>query len=137
MTTTTPNYFPGYAVPRGTYSAPPVQRTSRTRVLLIWFSAIAVVAVALIGVTMMMSKPPARYYVPAQLRAAADGYTGGDQSPVHRARRRVLGVVSRRGVGVQDHHQTQWGDSGSAGRRRRHAAAVQRACGEPVTGADR
>ena len=48
--------------------------------------------------------------MPAQLRPAADGYTGGDQSPVHRARRRVLGVVSRRGVGVQDHHQPQWGD---------------------------
>ena len=80
---------------------------------------------------------PGAVYVPAQLRAAADGYTGRDQSPVHRARRRVLGVVSRRGLGVQDHHQTQWGDGGSAGRRRRHAAVVQRACGEPVTGADR
>ena len=67
MTTTTPttaNYFPGYAVPRGMYSAPPVRHTSRARVLVIWFSAIAVVAVALVGVTMMISKPPARYMCP-------------------------------------------------------------------------
>src|SRR3954468_18158005 len=59
----TPTYFPGYAVPSGTYSAPPV-RHSRARVLVIWFSAIAVVAVALVGVTMMISKPPARYMCP-------------------------------------------------------------------------
>ncbi len=38
--------------------------TSRARVLLIWFSAIAVVALALVGVTLMMSKPPARYMCP-------------------------------------------------------------------------
>ena len=37
---------------------------SRARVLLIWFSAIAVVALALVGVTMMMSKPPVRYMCP-------------------------------------------------------------------------
>jgi hypothetical protein len=59
----TPTYFPGYAVPQGTYSAPPV-RYSRARLLLIWFSAIAVIAVALVGVTMLISKPPARYMCP-------------------------------------------------------------------------
>jgi hypothetical protein len=59
----TPTYFLGYAVPQGTYSAPPVCH-SRARVLLIWFSAIAVVAVALVGVTMMVSNPPARYMCP-------------------------------------------------------------------------
>src|SRR5690349_10166679 len=56
-------FFPGYAVPRGTYSAAPV-RHSRARVLVIWFVAIAVVAVALVGVTMLRSKPPARYMCP-------------------------------------------------------------------------
>ena len=59
----TPTYFPGYAVPSGTYSAPPV-RHSRAGVLLVWFSAIAVIAVALVGLTMMRSKPPARYMCP-------------------------------------------------------------------------
>src|SRR6478752_10206571 len=63
MSTPTPTYFPGYAVPQATYVAPPVQH-SRARVLLIWFSAIAVVAVALVGVTMLISKPPARYMCP-------------------------------------------------------------------------
>ena len=64
MSTPTPNYFPGYAVPRGTYSAPPVRHTSRVRVLLLWISAIAVIALALVGVTMMISKPPVRYACP-------------------------------------------------------------------------
>ena len=64
MSSPTPIYFPGYAVPRGTYSAPPPRRTSRARVLLIWFSAIAVIAVALVGVTMLISKPPIRYACP-------------------------------------------------------------------------
>jgi hypothetical protein len=63
MSTQTPDYFPGYAVPRGTYSAAPV-RTSRARVLLIWFSAIAVVAAALVGVSSMITKPPVRYACP-------------------------------------------------------------------------
>src|SRR5882757_9415595 len=57
-------YFPGYAVPQGTYSAPPVRHTKHSRVLLIWFSAIAVIAAALVGVTMMVSKPPVRYVCP-------------------------------------------------------------------------
>ena len=63
MSTPTPNYFPGYAVPPGTYVAPPV-RTSRARVLLIWFSAIAVIAAALVGLTAMIAKPPVRYMCP-------------------------------------------------------------------------
>ena len=63
MSTPTPNYFPGYAVPQGTYSAAPVP-TSRVRVLLIWFSAIAVIAVALVGLTAMITKPTVRYACP-------------------------------------------------------------------------
>ena len=64
MSTPTPDYFPGYAVPRGTYRAPSVRHTSRKRVLLIWLSAIAVIALVLLGVTMMISKPPVRYACP-------------------------------------------------------------------------
>jgi hypothetical protein len=61
---TAPTYFPGYAVPSGAYSAPPVRHTSSARVLLIWFSVIAAIAVALVCVTLTMSKPPVRYMCP-------------------------------------------------------------------------
>jgi hypothetical protein len=64
MTTATPHYFPGYAVPPGTYRAAPVRHASQVRVLLIWVSAIAVVALALVGVSTMLSKPEARYMCP-------------------------------------------------------------------------
>ena len=62
--TSTPAYFPGYAVPAGTYRAPPMRRTSHVRLLVTWISAIAVVAAALVGVTMLVSKPPVRYVCP-------------------------------------------------------------------------
>ena len=61
---TTQTFFPGYAVPSGTYSAPPVRHTKHSRVLLIWFAAIAVIAAVLVGVTMMVTKPPVRYVCP-------------------------------------------------------------------------
>ncbi len=64
MSTPTPTYFPGYAVPPGTYTAAPVRRASHARVLLIWFSAIAVIALALVGLTAMITKPPVRYACP-------------------------------------------------------------------------
>jgi hypothetical protein len=57
-------FFPGYAVPSGTYAAPPVRHSSHVRVLLIWFSAIAVVAVALVGITILRTKPSVRYMCP-------------------------------------------------------------------------
>ena len=38
-----PTYFPGYAMPGGTYAAPPMRRTSRTRLVLTWCLAIAVI----------------------------------------------------------------------------------------------
>jgi hypothetical protein len=59
-----PNYFPGYAVPGGTYAAPPVRRTSRTRLVLTWFLAIAVIAATLVGVSALITKPPVRYMCP-------------------------------------------------------------------------
>ena len=64
MSTLAPSYFPGSALPAGTYRVAAVRHTSHARVLLIWFSAIAVVALALVGVTMMMSKPSVRYMCP-------------------------------------------------------------------------
>ena len=57
-------FFPGYAVPPGSYSAPPLPRTPRRRLILTWFLAIAVIAAALVGVSAMITKPPARYLCP-------------------------------------------------------------------------
>lgn len=59
-----PNFFPGYAVPAGSYAAAPLRRTSRTRLVLTWVVAIAVVAAALVGVSAMIHKPPVRYVCP-------------------------------------------------------------------------
>ena len=64
MSAPTPKFFPGYAVPQGSYAAPPVRHAKQSRVLLIWFLAIAVIALTLVGVTMLISKPPARYMCP-------------------------------------------------------------------------
>lgn len=63
---TSPNFFPGYAVPQGSYAAPPVRRTPRFRLVLTWFLAIAVIAAALVGVSAMIAKPPARYVCPPE-----------------------------------------------------------------------
>jgi hypothetical protein len=62
--TTSPTFFPGYAVGADTYLAAPVHRTSRTRLVLTWIVAIAVVAGALVGLSAMISKPPVRYMCP-------------------------------------------------------------------------
>ena len=66
MTTTAPPQqgWPGYAVPPGTYTAPPLHRTSLRRLLLWWIIGIAVVALALVGMSAMMTKPSARYVCP-------------------------------------------------------------------------
>jgi len=60
----TPELFPGYAVPRGNYSATPVRRTSLVGVLRTWGVAILVLAAALVGLSAIVSKPPARYACP-------------------------------------------------------------------------
>jgi hypothetical protein len=62
--TTSPNFFPGYAVPADSYQAAPPRRTSRVRLVLTWLAAIAVVAGALVGVSAMIEKPPVRYACP-------------------------------------------------------------------------
>jgi hypothetical protein len=55
---------PGYSVTAGTYTAPPVRRTSYPRLLRTWGAAIVVVAMALVGLSVVMHKPPARYICP-------------------------------------------------------------------------
>jgi hypothetical protein len=62
--TAPPDFFPGYAVPAGAYSAAPVRRTSRFRLVLTWVLAIAVVALALVGVSAMITKPSVHYSCP-------------------------------------------------------------------------
>jgi hypothetical protein len=57
-------FFPGYAVPAGSYASAPVRRTSRTRVVLTLVAAIAVIALALVGVSALIHRPPARYVCP-------------------------------------------------------------------------
>jgi hypothetical protein len=68
-----PNFFPGYAVPAGSYEAQPPPRTSRTRLLVAWFAAIAVVAFALVGLSAMISKPPVRYMCPPECGSPPTG----------------------------------------------------------------
>ena len=60
----TPAFFPGYAVPVGTYQAKPTRRASALKLLAIWGTGIAVVAGLLVWVSGSMSKPPARYMCP-------------------------------------------------------------------------
>ena len=62
--TTSPTFFPGYAVPADSYQAAPPRRTSRIRLVLTWLAAIAVVAGALVGVSAIIEKPPVRYVCP-------------------------------------------------------------------------
>ncbi|MEO3759598.1 hypothetical protein ABGB19_15085 [Mycobacterium sp. B14F4] len=57
-------FYPGYAVPAGSYAAPPLRRTSRARLVLTWLAAIAVIAAALVGVSAVIHKPPVRYVCP-------------------------------------------------------------------------
>jgi hypothetical protein len=64
MTAPSPTVFPGYAVPEGTYTTAPVRSTSVFRLLRTWGVAIVVVAAALVGLSAMVSKPPARYACP-------------------------------------------------------------------------
>jgi hypothetical protein len=58
------DFFPGYAVPAGSYAATAPRRTSRRRLVVMWLSAIVVVAAGLIAVSAAISKPAARYACP-------------------------------------------------------------------------
>lgn len=53
-------FFPGYTAPSDSYP----HATSRRRLVLSWLLAIVVLAVALVGVSAMLSKPPVRYVCP-------------------------------------------------------------------------
>lgn len=57
-------FFPGYAVPPGTYATAALHRTSHIRLAATWGIAIALVAVALVGLSAVMTKPPARFMCP-------------------------------------------------------------------------
>jgi hypothetical protein len=61
---TTEITHPGYSVMSGTYDATPVRRTSYARLLRTWGVAIVVVAVALVGLSVLIQKPPAPYICP-------------------------------------------------------------------------
>ncbi len=61
---TTDATHPGYSTAAGTYDAAPVRRTSHVRLLRTWGLAIVVVAVALVGLSVVIHKPPARYVCP-------------------------------------------------------------------------
>ncbi len=56
--------LPGYSTTPGTYTAPPLHRTSYVRLLRTWGVAVVAVAVALVGLSMIIHKPPARYVCP-------------------------------------------------------------------------
>lgn len=61
---TTDLTHPGYSVMAGTYDAEPVKRTSAARLLRNWGAGIVVVAVALVGLSVIIHKPSARYICP-------------------------------------------------------------------------
>lgn len=58
------DFFPGYAVPAGTYAAPAPRRTSRRRLVVTWLVAIVVVAGCLVALSAAIDKPAARYVCP-------------------------------------------------------------------------
>ena len=61
---TTEATHPGYSTTAGVYTAPPLHRTSYLRLLRTWGVAIVVVALALVGLSVIIHKPPARYICP-------------------------------------------------------------------------
>lgn len=54
----------GYSTTPGIYDAKPVRKTSYARLLRTWGAAIVVVALALVGLSLVIHKPPARYVCP-------------------------------------------------------------------------
>jgi hypothetical protein len=61
---TTDATHPGYSVTSRTYDAAPIKRTSPARLLRTWGTVIVVVAVALVGLSIIIQKPPAPYVCP-------------------------------------------------------------------------
>lgn len=60
----TADTHPGYSTTAGTFTAPPVRRTSYVGLLRTWGAGIVVVAAALVGLSVVIHKPPARYVCP-------------------------------------------------------------------------
>lgn len=57
-------FFPGYAVPPGTYAAAAPSKRLQLRLALTWGLAIAVVAAGLVGLSGVVTKPSARFMCP-------------------------------------------------------------------------
>ena len=79
----------------GTYTAPPLRRTSYVRLLRTWGVAVVVVAVALVGLSIAHPQAAGALRLPAGLRAPAHRQAGRDQPAVHRRRRLLLRLLSR------------------------------------------
>ncbi|OBK72798.1 hypothetical protein A5651_15470 [Mycobacterium sp. 1274761.0] len=57
---------PGYSTTAGAYSSAPIQQTSHGRLLRTWGSGIVAVALALVALSVIIHKPPARYVCPPE-----------------------------------------------------------------------
>lgn len=63
-TATKEERFQGYAVPAGTYVAPEIKRTRVSRTVGMWTAGIVLVASALVGVSLMVTKKAPRFMCP-------------------------------------------------------------------------
>ncbi len=72
-TTPRQEFFPGYAVPAGSYAAEAPHRTSHLRLAATWGIAIAVVVVALVGLSGIVTKPSARFMCPPECGSPPTG----------------------------------------------------------------
>ncbi|KAA0105587.1 hypothetical protein [Mycolicibacterium sp. P1-5] len=65
--------FVGYALPAGTYVAPQVRHPRFSRTIGLWAAAIVVVALVLVGVSLMVTKKVPRYMCPPECGAPPMG----------------------------------------------------------------
>ena len=98
------------AIPRPREPTPHRRCTGRriVRLLRTWGVAIVVVAVALVALSVIIHKPPARYVCPPDCGHPPTGEPVAVNPALHRPRRHVLRLLSRTECGVQDHHERQW-----------------------------
>lgn len=65
--------FPGYALPPGTYVAPEIRRARFSKTIGLWTAGVVIVAVALVGVSLMVTKKVPRYMCPPECGAPPMG----------------------------------------------------------------
>ena len=118
---------PGYSTHAGTYTVPTLPKTSHRRLLIVWVAAIGLVAAGLVAMSGAMEKPSAVYVCPPDCGRPPIGEPVTINPRFTSADGAFSVVLSRRGFGLQDHHQTGRRHGRPAGRRRRHDAVVQRA----------